>query len=119
VLARIRMPADNEEQGRPIAHCTLDGSLSSVWPRILAVYDGRHDYPICTAPSSAAALAPELAPARSRAVHAVDLRRVLAVTGLRRRLLATLTVQRLAELSLHVVVSSGGLRFRGHAHLLV
>jgi hypothetical protein len=39
MLARIRMPADNEEQARPIAHCTLDGSLSSVWPRILAVYE--------------------------------------------------------------------------------
>jgi hypothetical protein len=38
LVARIRMPVDNEERGRPIARCTLDGSLRAVWPRILARY---------------------------------------------------------------------------------
>ena len=40
-VARIQMPVDNEERGRPIAHCTLDGTLAQVWPRILAQYDPR------------------------------------------------------------------------------
>jgi 4-amino-4-deoxy-L-arabinose transferase-like glycosyltransferase len=35
----IRMPVANEERGRPIARCTLDGTLAQVWPRILAFYD--------------------------------------------------------------------------------
>jgi hypothetical protein len=39
VVARIGMPVDNEERGRPIARCTLDGSLAGVWPRVLAVDD--------------------------------------------------------------------------------
>jgi hypothetical protein len=33
------MPVANEERGRPIARCTLDGTLAQVWPRILAFYD--------------------------------------------------------------------------------
>ena len=36
VVARIRMPVDNEERGRPIARCTLDGPLARVWPQIAA-----------------------------------------------------------------------------------
>ena len=40
-VARIQMPVDNEERGQPIAHCTLDGTLAQVWPRILAQYDPR------------------------------------------------------------------------------
>ena len=36
VLARIQMPVDNEERGRPIASCTLSGTLAQVWPRVLA-----------------------------------------------------------------------------------
>jgi hypothetical protein len=32
------MPVDNEEQGRPIARCNLDGSLADVWPRVLDLY---------------------------------------------------------------------------------
>jgi hypothetical protein len=39
VVARISMPVDNEEQGRPIARCSLDGSLAEVWPRVLKLYD--------------------------------------------------------------------------------
>jgi hypothetical protein len=39
IVARIAMPVDNEERGRPIARCTLDGSLASVWPRVLALDD--------------------------------------------------------------------------------
>jgi hypothetical protein len=27
---------DNEERGRPIAHCILDGTLAQVWSRIVA-----------------------------------------------------------------------------------
>jgi len=38
VVARISMPVDNEEQGRPIARCDLDGSLADVWPRVLDLY---------------------------------------------------------------------------------
>ncbi|MDF2742025.1 MAG: hypothetical protein K0S88_3395, partial [Actinomycetia bacterium] len=38
-VARIQMPVDNEERGRPIARCTLDGSLAQVWPQILALDD--------------------------------------------------------------------------------
>jgi hypothetical protein len=38
-VARIQMPVDNEERGRPIARCTLDGTLAQVWPRIVAQYD--------------------------------------------------------------------------------
>ena len=38
-VARIRMPVDNEERGRPIARCTLTGSLAEVWPRVVALYD--------------------------------------------------------------------------------
>jgi hypothetical protein len=39
VVARIRMPVENEERGRPIARCTLTGSLAEVWPQVLALYD--------------------------------------------------------------------------------
>jgi hypothetical protein len=39
VVARIAMPVENDERGRPIARCTLDGSLASVWPRVLALDD--------------------------------------------------------------------------------
>jgi hypothetical protein len=38
-VARIQMPVDNEERGRPIARCTLDGSLAQIWPQILALDD--------------------------------------------------------------------------------
>jgi hypothetical protein len=38
-VARVQMPVDNEERGRPIARCTLDGTLAQVWPRVLAQYD--------------------------------------------------------------------------------
>ena len=38
-VARIQMPVDNEERGRPIARCILDGSLAQVWPRIVALDD--------------------------------------------------------------------------------
>jgi hypothetical protein len=38
-VARIQMPVDNEERGRPIARCTLDGSLAQVWPQIIALDD--------------------------------------------------------------------------------
>jgi hypothetical protein len=38
VLARVQMPVDNEERGREIASCILNGSLASVWPRVLALY---------------------------------------------------------------------------------
>jgi hypothetical protein len=40
IVARIAMPIDNEERGRPIARCTLDRPLADVWPRILRLYDG-------------------------------------------------------------------------------
>ncbi len=35
VVAGIAMPVDNEERGRPIARCTLDGTLAAEWPRIV------------------------------------------------------------------------------------
>jgi hypothetical protein len=35
VVARITMPVDNEERGRPIARCTLRGDLRSVWPDVV------------------------------------------------------------------------------------
>jgi hypothetical protein len=38
VVARIRMPVENEERGRPIARCTLAEGLAQVWPQILAEY---------------------------------------------------------------------------------
>lgn len=37
-VATIAMPVKNEERGLPIARCTLDGSLSEVWPRIVDRY---------------------------------------------------------------------------------
>ena len=40
IVARIAMPVDNEERGRPIARCTLDGTLEDVWPRIARLYHG-------------------------------------------------------------------------------
>jgi 4-amino-4-deoxy-L-arabinose transferase-like glycosyltransferase len=36
IVARIRMPVDNEERGRPIARCTLARSLAEVWPQVVA-----------------------------------------------------------------------------------
>ena len=36
VVARIRMPVDNEERGRPIARCVLDRPLAEVWPELVA-----------------------------------------------------------------------------------
>ena len=38
IVARIQMPVDNEERGRPIARCTLDGPLAEVWPDVLKIY---------------------------------------------------------------------------------
>jgi hypothetical protein len=35
-VGRIAMPTQNQERGEPIARCTLDRSLSQVWPRIVA-----------------------------------------------------------------------------------
>lgn len=35
VVARIRMPVDNEERDRPIARCTLNNTLSQIWPQIV------------------------------------------------------------------------------------
>jgi len=37
-VARIKMPVDNEERGRPIARCTLDGTLAEVWGELLRSY---------------------------------------------------------------------------------
>jgi hypothetical protein len=39
IVGRIRMPVDNEERGRPIARCTLSGTLKQVWPAVLDEYD--------------------------------------------------------------------------------
>jgi hypothetical protein len=39
VVGRIVMPVDNEERGGAIARCTLDGTLSDVWPEIVRLYD--------------------------------------------------------------------------------
>jgi hypothetical protein len=36
VVGRIAMPVDNEERGRPLAHCTLRSDLASLWPQIVA-----------------------------------------------------------------------------------
>jgi Dolichyl-phosphate-mannose-protein mannosyltransferase len=38
VLAHVQMPVANEERGREIASCVLNGSLASVWPNVLALY---------------------------------------------------------------------------------
>jgi hypothetical protein len=38
VVARIKLPVDNEERGEPIARCTLTGSLAQVWPQVLRLY---------------------------------------------------------------------------------
>ena len=40
VLARVATPVDNEERGREIASCVLNGSLASVWPEVLTLYPG-------------------------------------------------------------------------------
>ena len=40
LVGAIRMPVANEERGRPIARCTLDGTLAQVWPRIVALSGG-------------------------------------------------------------------------------
>jgi hypothetical protein len=39
IVARIRMPVDNEERGRPIALCTLTGSLAEIWSTLFALYE--------------------------------------------------------------------------------
>jgi len=36
VVSRIAMPTENEERGRPVARCTLDASLASLWPGLVA-----------------------------------------------------------------------------------
>ena len=36
VIARIAMPVDNEERGRPLSRCILRGSLAGLWPQIVA-----------------------------------------------------------------------------------
>jgi len=36
VAARIAMPVENQERGRPIARCVLRASLASVWPTVVA-----------------------------------------------------------------------------------
>jgi 4-amino-4-deoxy-L-arabinose transferase-like glycosyltransferase len=38
IVAHIQMPVDNEERGRPIARCTLTGSLAGIWPGLLQEY---------------------------------------------------------------------------------
>jgi hypothetical protein len=38
VVARVRMPVDNEERGHAIVRCTLKGSLDQSWPSVLAYY---------------------------------------------------------------------------------
>jgi hypothetical protein len=38
-VAHIVMPVDNEERGRPIARCILDGTVAAIWPRLLRRYD--------------------------------------------------------------------------------
>jgi Dolichyl-phosphate-mannose-protein mannosyltransferase len=38
VVARIRMPVDNEEADGPVARCTLKGTLAQVWPLVLRHY---------------------------------------------------------------------------------
>jgi 4-amino-4-deoxy-L-arabinose transferase-like glycosyltransferase len=35
VVGRIAMPTANEERGRPLARCTLAGSLAAVWPDVV------------------------------------------------------------------------------------
>jgi 4-amino-4-deoxy-L-arabinose transferase-like glycosyltransferase len=35
IVARIKMPVENEERGRPIALCTLDRPLEQLWPGIV------------------------------------------------------------------------------------
>jgi 4-amino-4-deoxy-L-arabinose transferase-like glycosyltransferase len=36
VVGHVAMPVDNEEDGRPVARCTLTGDLHSVWPQVVA-----------------------------------------------------------------------------------
>ena len=36
VVARIRMPVNNGERGQPVARCTLDAGLASLWLRLVA-----------------------------------------------------------------------------------
>jgi hypothetical protein len=35
LVGRITMPVDNEERNGPIARCTLDRSLASIWPQLI------------------------------------------------------------------------------------
>jgi hypothetical protein len=39
LLARISTPHGSNERGEPIARCTLDGTLTDVWPQIVATSD--------------------------------------------------------------------------------
>jgi 4-amino-4-deoxy-L-arabinose transferase-like glycosyltransferase len=39
LVARIATPHGSNERGEPIARCTLEGTLSHVWPRIVATSD--------------------------------------------------------------------------------
>ncbi|HZE04670.1 MAG TPA: glycosyltransferase family 39 protein [Solirubrobacteraceae bacterium] len=39
LVGRIATPKGSDERGQPIAHCTLDGTLAHVWPRIIATSD--------------------------------------------------------------------------------
>jgi hypothetical protein len=38
-IAAVATPRGSDERGEPIAHCTLDGALARVWPRIVATSD--------------------------------------------------------------------------------
>src|SRR2546423_1191880 len=35
LVARIAMPVENEERGRPLARCALRTSLARAWPRLI------------------------------------------------------------------------------------
>lgn len=39
IVARIAMPTANEERGQPIARCTLRGTIATIWPRLLRLYE--------------------------------------------------------------------------------
>jgi hypothetical protein len=40
VLARFRIDVHNDEQGAPIARCTLARPLSGAWSALVATYPG-------------------------------------------------------------------------------
>ena len=37
-VARISMPVANDERNQPVAHCTLSGSLTEIWPLIVGQF---------------------------------------------------------------------------------